>query len=851
MENSMPIPLSDNSELTLYSNDGENQFSRKFRIIKTIGQGSTSIVYLAEYKSDNLTFRCLLKELFPANCGLSRENFVELVHSSGKPSSRYKAIEKRFKIGYDLQVKLNNEADYENTHTEDNIAGLVATATDIYHNGHGILYTQYSAQQGETYDMIPCGSENFDEILSIIECIAFFLRKLHKKGYLMLDIKESNVFVANAGNIRYGCMFDFGSVVTKDELKNYDHENADCSLAFTKSDSTLTLPPELEAIITAENDNSSCRANICTKINIYVHRLLAKTGEFTDLAMLGSIMYHRIFGTSSPPAKDVEKDSWTPPDGIISSDKTPKTKELLTSIFKNTLSSINKRYHGSNAPVDDFIKDLTALRELYHKESTSRITVPDKTILRKCSNKQFNTLTMEQSSGENGAVVIKRKFSDIHNHNTIIFSNTLTTVDNKQLTPSLINIVRPRSLSIFQGDGGVGKSSLLYKFWLDAKKGNNKKYICFYVDLSGYNGGISISLNTADLPTGLLSYIIDNIIKEYCDEYAGLNADETNILAEYLDKLLTNVKNKRNPDPEYILFLDGLNEIADLAIKNALIDDLVLAAKRWSNTSIIVTTRNIGCTVLGSFTRYEVSGISDSEIEAMLPKTIDIDKLKKSNIWELLRLPIFLELYLSVIPKHLTAVSAIYSNITRGKLIELYINTSDCIMDKSDIKNFAVKCILPFIANKMDIAHETSISYNKLNELISKGISFFCGNTIYNNYTTNIYQNNRFFENSINVANEDVDAIINRIFATGHLIVDEKQQYVSFSHQYMHDFFAAMHIRNIIEILKKLSAVKNSIINTNADKLSFALKNGISYRWRDEVCTLFGEISDNSDNDQM
>ena len=815
--------------MILYSNDGDDIVTEhKFRIINCIGVGSSSMVYTAEYINNSISHQCLLKELYPINCGLEREGFTSLVFSSDDFRKRYEAIEKKFMIGYALQVGMQ-KVDYNAKEQQEQlVAGMIAPAHHIYHDKNGILYTEYGINYGCTFDKDKC--DDIDHLLNITGLIAMFLENLHKHGYLMLDVKESNIFITQIGETKIANLFDFGSVVKKEDLVNYDHNDPDGSLSFTSSDSTLTLPQELRSIINTLNDPDIDQRTAYDCVNDIVINNLAIDGERTDLALLSAILYHKLFNEPAPAVKTAS-DLIIPDCGITD----PDTKSLLEKIFMNTLGRMSERYPDSDTPMADFQKDIANLRKSIAASKTAIIT---NEAVRQCSLNHLKKLEKKSASGGRSAE-LNGKFYNIST-SKCIYTNCIKSLDTGIEFSSLNAVTTNSRLSLIQGDGGIGKSSLLYDYWHTNSQKENSP-ICLYVELLSYRTDHNdIHVTSGDIPADLLSFITNNIIKQYDPKKHSYNEFETRALANGLDMLLS----ERNDDapPQYTLLIDGLNEIIDPSIRDSVLKDITAAAKRWDNTAIVVTTRPGVVYTLNTFDRYTVKGLSDSVIDQQLSciENYSLERktlLHRKKIWELLKMPMFLDIYLSIVAN---GASFNDDTMNRGKLLEQYINKVDCQTDTPlHFHNLTVKCILPFIANQMCRSHEMSISYDRFMTLVEEGVKFFIeDNAVIKNYTIFIDEDVKLLKNSYTVEQICKMAVI-CITATGHCILTDNSQQIVFSHQYLHDFFAARHISNLISIARNIEN------NGLADKLylrNFVLEKGADYHWSNEVCTLFGEI---------
>ena len=228
-------------------NVGENLILKQgkneivFKIEKILGEGAGCNVYYVRYKeNDKYVHSGVLKEFNPKDKDIDLEKYKE-----------------KFLKAYELQLKFRSLYD-EKMNITSNIEGI--------YEGNNTFYILMSCDNGVSYNEVK--DESLKDILKTSLAITKALGVYHKNGYLHLDIKPSNVLVIPETK-ELVKLFDFDSVVKKDELEN-------TRLSYSPNWSA----PEL--------------------IDKGKHYLI---GEATDIYSIGAIVFNKIF-KKYPMSKD-------------------------------------------------------------------------------------------------------------------------------------------------------------------------------------------------------------------------------------------------------------------------------------------------------------------------------------------------------------------------------------------------------------------------------------------------------------------------------------------------------------------------------------------------------------------
>lgn len=863
--------------LTLCKLDDDNCNTESFKIKEFIGAGTTCVVYLASYISGGLEHNCLLKEIYPSNyCGLHRDSkngnllFETL---SGKESDEerenlakykeyYNEIRRKYIRAYEIQLSMGSEENHAFTSDEKMMLSLgVSSPYGLYENHCGVLYAVYNRDIGVVYNKY--GTEEFPAkeslytITDIMIQAARMVQAFHKAGYLVLDVKESNMMITGGTDNRTVMFFDFGSLVKKENLSEYSFENASIydKISFTSSDPNLLLPPELKSIADANERNEGrliFRRDDRCLIEHIIHKKLYGFGETTDMFLLAAIFYKRIFGVA-PKADMAQADgNWEFPlksKYIV----IPELLEQLKKIFSETII----RPIRMRCSMNTFIKDLCTLRSLSFLESSEdrekitdiggyiNLTGVSKEILRTYSYKQWENL-----GSTTGKFHHLMSFSERYDCKVGVED-----ADRNFYSPE--KVMEENTCAVLCGDGGMGKSTAIFDFWSKQfKKDPDSSKTCFYIDLSRYAAIRSASYKetvlygqTAEnVPVEFLTFIEVNILQAFSLFKSAVRFGAA-MNDDAMSKQMTtlhNILSMETEEPEFIIFLDGYNEIFDRSDQANFEINLSEAINVWKNAAFIVTSRTFpdredDDTIFNQIPKFKFIGIDDDEVCGVLQKYKNtdveaIEKLKNDRLWEVLKTPMFLNMFLSVYDEG-NGVSI----HTRGELLDAYViqrekKTAKRISESgkkrdwvhSDSRSFMVTYSLPFVANYLDSHRLFYMNGSQFFDNIHSGKSLYLESDILKNKFLQRYS----FDNV-----EDAEAEHILTTETGYCIYINEDE-IGFSHQYFRDYFAAKHIQNILDTAQSL----DSPTFTKDDQLQFTKDYGLDYMWSDDVCKLLGEM---------
>lgn len=445
------------------------------------------------------------------------------------------------------------------------------------------------------------------------------------------------------------------------------------------------------------------------------------------------------------------------------------------------------------------------------------------------------------------------------------------------------------------GDGGMGKSMAVYDYWTSCLSDRSEhKKICLYLELSRFAVWENEKRENSyqGQPVNIMGNIAVKIIHKYgdlshCSSLKDFFEDEN------CHKNITQMKDlftRNNSRREYVLLVDGYNEMSEERDRTVFKSELELAANDWKNVSIVLTSRaqNEKKERFHEFLDpFYFVGIPDEDVEQTLKTSVQlssqqVERLKKDNIWTILKTPMFLNIYCS-----LNDYSKADKIHTRGELLDYYVIQSERVV-ATNIKSTGMRqdsvhaerrCFitgfsLPFAANYMDRNKMSSLPSVTLNDKIIDGDLLFlrsCAGSdrisVYESLGGSVsdkasldFDDGEFKKAAKKIHREKesggvdlTDAAAERmtmkeifsINATLRMLKDEtgfccdtSEGKIEFTHQYFRDYFAAKHIQNILNTAQALREAGM----TADDQLMFTIDNSLDYTWSDDVCLLLSEI---------
>lgn len=830
--------LPNDAEITLFRTNSDNDLM-KFKILEVLGNGGTAIAYKVEYKgSDNNRYLYVLKELYPlASKGKScirrfgKSLMIDEYEETTGQAHSYKNYRRQFEDAYRIQNDMANGNDAVMNMTTSLPIGLYEDR-ESSKKGNYSVYGLYQYNIGQT--LKDYKESSLAELIAIQGQIAEVIRSYHDHGYLWFDIKEANVNVIGSGTVRSVSMFDFGSLVLKERLVNYNADNdQDLELSFSPTSSVLLLPNELESILSS--NRVSGFAFVDVKKNEKMIRVLGKYGFQTDIFLLGSMLFKRLSGIA-PTENDCEQLQ----QGTFDLDRFERLKEYpvrikekLKRILVNCLNykDRDKRYSS----IAEYMIDINELYlALENQEGLKYIKGNAREYVAHCC-KQY--LYKSLTGDTNGKFRHLKELQGRFDSRVSLWSEET----NKEILPSVAINSSPsinggeenNRLVFLYGDGGMGKSTALYDYMRQTASVTS-----IYIELSQYE------FIDKDTPF-IFSKIFNDICKKFVDAVGFIHEEELSRVKDILMESLCET-DIEDPRPKYVLLLDGYNEIS-MKERGGFDTEIAAIIDTWKNCRIVITGRNIPTDNDGKkietydhFSRFKFVGISESDRERLIKDYFPGSFAKIRNddrLWKILRIPMFMGMFLQFNKEQSSFVH------TRGEILDQYItNKEKEVADhiasqqtgdpsKGSFRSFLVRYALPIVANEMDQQRSFWISnYNLVNNAEMA-------------WTTYAKQRGlkigRMLDIKVPDMPENFDDLTVHIITVeaGYFYKGEDGKY-GLIHQYFKDYFAAKHIQNILDAAKALGDNEFS----KEEQLKFIKDNGLDYTWSDDVCIMLGEI---------
>ena len=281
--------LSPNEIIVLKNGDS----ARRIKIGQMIGDGATCIAYEAERITETgAMLRCRVKECYPFGAHIVREGVLLCWEDEDEKVAAFK----RMKDAHELLTQLRN----------DETVGNSITSAELF-EGNGTIYSVMELNHASTYESDK--STSLPEILDTMRVLTEVVGKIHRQGYLHLDIKPSNFLVSHNPST-WVWLFDVDSLTSLEEL----NRGAVHSVPYSQS---WAAPEQFCGNIT----------KICPA---------------TDIFAIGAILFEKIMGrrvTNDDMSLFAE---WNFDIDILRN-VNPKIKRCLAEIFRKTLSASVKR----------------------------------------------------------------------------------------------------------------------------------------------------------------------------------------------------------------------------------------------------------------------------------------------------------------------------------------------------------------------------------------------------------------------------------------------------------------------------------------------------------------------------
>ena len=228
-----------------------------------------------------------------------------------------------------------------------------------------------------------------------------------------------------------------------------------------------------------------------------------------------------------------------------------------------------------------------------------------------------------------------------------------------QISERLIDIINDSSENFYiQGDGGIGKTTSLYSIMAQAYDEDKKlsaKQIPMFVELS--------RASQEDIPNKK-RYIRNTLIRQLEKELKK-QKNVHYICREELERITESLFTQETHQPEYVLLLDGLNEVSRGSINGkansrySIVEmvrwEICFILEKYKNVRVILTSRSKESLGIDITTLY-LSGVDEKIIKSFLKGRIKDssrlhETLTKMQLMEILKNPLFLTMYARITGK--------------------------------------------------------------------------------------------------------------------------------------------------------------------------------------------------------
>ncbi len=566
-----------------------------------------------------------------------------------------------------------------------------------------------------------------------------------------------------------------------------------------------------------ENDEAEQLCNILLQINpeweiFFDKRCLGKENEWAK-KMFEAAQYskHLIFLAKSPETLEFRK-RWV-------------SKEVE---FFYNLQSTGKRYgdgnlnisyfgiiYGWNMESDLFMDDeYGSLYRAMYTSPNHLIIGQNDSIADYCNSIKDKVLTMTaQGSNPMPSLILDRsfKYASVKENDDVNFKRELI-IDS--LIPNLsgdggivsfdeilVDVIK-NDIAIVGTEGGIGKTTLMTKMFfclLDSAINGKacESLIPIYIKGSALAGSNYL----------IMRYIAKNLFGE------GTATTFDNIETGRIIKSLEDEFKKDTDKPNYVLLIDGYNEIPD-GVLSKFNDEIkeYLDGSKYKNVRVVISGRYVG----ENFYRDNVIHYSIERIAfAKVRKYLDENGLTKTvspALMNVLSIPMYLTMYVNM---------ALEDKInTRAELLNSFVNrqlvkdeaSADCEQTKA-CYHFFLKTLLPYIAYRLSVKDLSTgnfeLTYNELLDIMADAVDYYNSRE----YKSRCGEDERKILRTIGMGNMDEFELIDlsaayytkvckllRVEQNGN---DEKSKRFDFIHQVYRDFFAATYIHQDIQFCAK------------------------------------------------
>ena len=294
----------------------------EYTVQRELARGGSCIVYDGFYTNNSGVRRIVrIKECYPFRLSMTRQPDGSLL-SSESDRAAFESAKARMRTAFDLGNRL---------FSADGLTNAISNTLDIYEGNHTV-YIVSTYQQGAA--LSDCRLTSLGECIAVVRSAARAVGKIHRSGYLYLDLKPENIFVLEDAAQQVQ-LFDFDSLVPLPQ-KGTLPSLADCRISYTRGFSALE------------------------------HQMgqLRRLGPHTDVYSVGAVLFSLIFDRV-PSAQDCETDAVYdfPRSRFSAAHHRPQLWSALTDFFHRTLASYWADRYPSMAETEAALASLFTLAD--------------------------------------------------------------------------------------------------------------------------------------------------------------------------------------------------------------------------------------------------------------------------------------------------------------------------------------------------------------------------------------------------------------------------------------------------------------------------------------------------------
>lgn len=284
-----------------------------YTIVKEISRGGFCIVYDAFYETNSGDAKPVrLKECYPGKLRINRTETGEL-EAVEEDRPAFLEARKKFRCDFRLAGGL---------FCAEGLFDALTYTLDIY-DGNGTVYLVSAYSPESTLATFRPG--DLSTCITLVKQVAQILKRIHREGYLYLDIKPENVLVANSYTTRVQ-LFDFDSLIPISMTTGATPEDfGNLRLSYSRGFAAIELQ-------TAR---------------------LRKLGPHTDVYGVGALLFYLLFGIT-PSAADCEEAAVFDYSAMVyAKDRQDRLYFALTDFFHNALANFClDRYQDMQQVID-------------------------------------------------------------------------------------------------------------------------------------------------------------------------------------------------------------------------------------------------------------------------------------------------------------------------------------------------------------------------------------------------------------------------------------------------------------------------------------------------------------------